>query len=100
MECPICKNDFVPKVYYAIYCSNKCGQWAWRHLSKEERSKFHRPLPDFDCRYCGKHVYVDAQNGDKRTVFCSHECEKKWWRHPRDYGTGTRVVSVPKKYLP
>ncbi len=33
----------------------------------------------FDCRTCGKTV-VTENKLDKRTVYCSQVCEKKYWR--------------------
>ena len=44
------------------------------------------PVIEFDCAHCGHHVVTEGlhDNGrpDKRTRFCSKECEKKYWRHP------------------
>lgn len=38
----------------------------------------------FDCRYCGRHVAVDVpkdgEKWDQRSVFCSHHCERQFWR--------------------
>lgn len=34
---------------------------------------------EFDCRQCGTHVKV-MDPKDKRVVFCSKVCEKKYWR--------------------
>ncbi len=33
----------------------------------------------FDCRTCGFKVCVNEKN-DKRVVYCSSACEKKYWR--------------------
>lgn len=35
---------------------------------------------DFECRYCGEQVHI-ADPSDKRTVYCSAQCEKQYWRH-------------------
>lgn len=94
MICPICRKDFVSSVPFRIYCSRECYVFARDHLSKEERLSFRRKLPKFNCRFCGKSV-VPGEN-DRRFVFCSRECEKKWWRHPHDYKSGMRIVIVPK----
>ena len=34
---------------------------------------------EFNCRQCGTNVKVTDKK-DKRTVFCSQKCEKKYWR--------------------
>lgn len=34
---------------------------------------------EFECRQCGTHVSVTSHK-DKRVVFCSQKCEKKYWR--------------------
>ena len=36
----------------------------------------------FVCRYCGKVVVTgnDSEKPDKRTAFCSAECERKFWK--------------------
>ncbi len=33
----------------------------------------------FNCRCCNKHIDI-FDKSDKRVVFCSHQCEKKYWR--------------------
>lgn len=33
----------------------------------------------FNCRCCNKHVDI-FDKSDKRVVFCSHQCEKNYWR--------------------
>ncbi|MBR0290104.1 MAG: hypothetical protein IJQ82_14100 [Selenomonadaceae bacterium] len=40
-------------------------------------------VPDyvFHCRQCGRLVEVYGIN-DRRTVFCTRACERKYWRHP------------------
>lgn len=53
---------------------------------------FNRPGYEFYCRWCCKKVVVDPQTGDHRTVFCSASCEKKYWKHPNRFGTGTRLI--------
>lgn len=42
---------------------------------------YERPiLREFPCRMCGRTITVTDEL-DRREVFCSHECEKKYWRH-------------------
>lgn len=36
-------------------------------------------MREFECRECGKHVFV-VEKSDKRSVYCSQQCEKKYWR--------------------
>lgn len=42
------------------------------------------PLATFYCRQCKRLVEVYDKN-DRRTVFCTHSCEKKYWRHPESH---------------
>ena len=42
------------------------------------------PPTEFDCKQCGKRVTTRGgldEKLDKRTVFCSRECEVKYWKH-------------------
>lgn len=46
------------------------------------------PIRSFYCRKCGKLVEIYFSD-DRRTVFCTRSCEKKYWRHPpKDRGRG------------
>ena len=38
-----------------------------------------QPIDSFECRTCGKTVEI-YDRFDKRTVYCSRACEKKFWR--------------------
>ena len=40
---------------------------------------------EFRCRTCGTFVQVNDPT-DKRTVFCSPICGRRYWRHPERYG--------------
>ena len=40
---------------------------------------------EFRCRACGSFVQVNDPT-DKRTVFCSPICGRRYWRHPERYG--------------
>lgn len=44
----------------------------------------------FECRYCGQIVSIAEDAKDKRTVFCSVDCEKKYWKHAYRYNYGPR----------
>lgn len=37
------------------------------------------PIDSFTCRQCGRTVEI-FDRFDKRTVYCSRACEKKYWR--------------------
>ena len=36
----------------------------------------------FKCKKCGNTVVTDTDRLDKRTVFCSRICERRYFRHP------------------
>ena len=38
-----------------------------------------KPIDSFTCRQCGKTVDI-YDRSDKRSVYCSRACEKKFWR--------------------
>lgn len=38
-----------------------------------------KPIDSFECRTCGRLVEI-FDRFDKRTVYCSRACEKKYWR--------------------
>ena len=40
------------------------------------------PSIEFECSQCGRKVVTVGGTRDKRTRFCSSQCEKKYWRHP------------------
>lgn len=41
-------------------------------------------IRSFDCKWCGEEVIVTDPT-DKRTVFCSDYCNRKYWKHPSKY---------------
>ena len=92
MKCLWCGNDFAPGTVTQKYCSIKCRQtYLAKHRkdSKDERERAY-PARSFQCACCGTRVSIVAGNArDMRTKFCSHQCEKRFWRHP----TGKRVPS-------
>lgn len=87
MICPVCNKIFEPTVPNQKYCSTKCQQWANNNHLIPPRVPY-----EFDCRCCGKHV-VTAPFGDRRTVFCSKQCEKRWWKHPQKKRNGNLGMS-------
>lgn len=76
MKCAQCDKEFEPAVPYQKYCSAECRQVYYRtHDDLPEREPF-----EFFCKHCGKYI-VTATHGDRRSVFCSRKCEKKYWKH-------------------
>lgn len=82
-RCPVCGEKFEKIHRLQVYCSETCYQAADRRKVKAQRL---RPSVRFECAHCGKTVITDPESGDKRSRFCSKECERKYWRHPpQDY---------------
>lgn len=43
------------------------------------------PCPrEFRCKHCGHAVRVEERT-DRRTVFCSPQCEREYWKHRDRY---------------
>lgn len=62
-------------------------------LDKKMIVKLDKPIHSFPCRCCGKTVEI-FDTFDKRTVFCSVQCEKKYWRDAtrhKDHGRGGNI---------
>lgn len=75
--CPNCGKEFEPTTVQQKYCCKKCCQ---QYNAKHGEGADIEPF-DFTCAKCGRVVHVEG-NKDKRSRFCSKECEKKYWRHP------------------
>ncbi len=88
MKCLECKAEFAPLAVNQLYCSVRCGD-SYR---KKHPDETHFPPVSFCCSYCGKAVVTDGKK-DKRTRFCSHTCEKKYWRHPPSEHSALRTES-------
>lgn len=91
MKCEYCDADFTPRTVTQRYCSAKC-RYAYRG-EHPGTAKLHFPSITFRCSQCGKQVTTDGVK-DMRTKFCSRECEKKFWKHPKRYVT-KRVDDTP-----
>ena len=68
------------------FCSRTCIKQYYRTHDVEHKDRSERDIHvirEFGCRFCGKTVYVSDKN-DRRKVFCSVTCEKKYWKHPPD----------------
>lgn len=74
MKCVSCGKEFQAASPSQKYCSKECLVYGSNH-------RLARPPYEFYCAHCGKHV-VTAPYNDRRSRFCSRNCEKKYWRHP------------------
>ena len=80
-----------------FYCSSRCAYMFRRH--HREEVLFRWPSVTFACAKCGRVVTTAPGPVDKRTRFCSAECEKKYWRHPPyDVEARTQVFRSPGEY--
>lgn len=83
--CKNCKQKFIPHRYNQRFCGVACSIDWYKHGYYESHPVRKQPdgeLPvirDFYCRHCGTHVMV-VDEDDHRTVFCTPQCEKKYWR--------------------
>lgn len=87
MKCKNCGEEFDQMTTTQKYCCEKCGyQYRKTHNVNEEYPKI-----IFNCSCCGKQVETEGGTKDRRTRFCSHTCEKKFWRHPHWESEHTRI---------
>lgn len=77
MKCLMCGEPFTPLSVNQKYCSARCGARYRRHHDVSEAW----PSITFQCAKCGRLVRTEA-GMDRRTRFCSPECERRYWRHP------------------
>ena len=56
------------------FCSAHCEKLYWKHKKKTEPEA---GAYTFRCKQCGALVTV-TEARDRRTVFCSEECRKRW----------------------
>lgn len=87
MKCLYCGEYFTPQTIVQKYCSRSCGDKYRRKYGVQNDY----PVIEFDCARCGRHVVTDGTPKDRRSRFCSKECEKIWWRHPPHENTSTRM---------
>lgn len=78
MKCLNCNEEFIPLSVNQLYCCTKCGV----KYRKSHDTSYLYPSIEFNCTMCGKKVVTEEGLKDKRTRFCSNECEKKYWKHP------------------
>ena len=81
-KCINCGNKFTPKNNRQKFCSPKCQKEHTRKKAKMEKDK-NWPSKRFLCAYCGKRVDTSYGTGDRRTRFCSEECQIRYWKHNR-----------------
>lgn len=79
--CDECGKKFLQVTPDQHFCSRACHVAFYRYKGKhhDEAAPGEEVLHSFECRTCGKQVNV-VDKTDRRTVFCTQACEKKWWR--------------------
>lgn len=66
------------------FCSRICTKQYYKNHDVEHHDSLQKEihvLREFNCRQCCKTVFVSDPK-DRRTIFCSATCEKKYWKHP------------------
>lgn len=76
-KCINCGKEFLPNTKMQKYCSRSCGS----EFRKKNDINSNWPKKTFVCAYCGKKVTTKGNSSDKRTRFCSNECQEKFWKH-------------------
>lgn len=87
MKCLNCGKEFTPLTVVQKYCSRSCCD---KYRKKHDMNKLY-PSITFTCSQCGRTVTTEGGTKDKRTRFCSVQCEKKFWRHPPWDNPSTRI---------
>lgn len=75
--CPNCGKMFEPVNSNQLYCCKRC---QWTYVNRHKHGVGYASVT-FTCAMCG-HTVVTEGGRDKRSRFCSPECEKRYWRHP------------------
>ena len=100
MKCKYCGETIPNPAPDQMYCSVECGaKYRKEHPEEAQRAW---PSIEFDCACCGRHVVTEEGTSDRRTRFCSHSCEKKYWRHPPHEQKGyfqniMRAQAIPRR---
>ena len=92
MRCKNCGDEFTPRSPWQVFCTRSCMREFYHRRGNHHEDMVDDAQPilrKFDCRTCGKHIGIIDQK-DKRTVFCSQQCEKKWWRDITHHGNAVR----------
>lgn len=82
IHCPVCGNttEFGSHPHIA-FCSDDCAAKWSRIRDRGEKEKVLSKgniIREFNCRECGKEVYI-TDTGDLRRAFCSNACCVKYW---------------------
>lgn len=80
-NCLNCGKPMEMRTVVQLYCSKRC-QMEYYRTHKREAIDARWPSITFNCAKCGRTVTTEPGSDDRRTKFCSPECEKKYWRHP------------------
>lgn len=79
MICPECGESFEARAVNQRFCSARRREKHWRIHGYQRRESITFLCANPKCR---KMVVTETNRPDKRTRFCSRECEKAYWRHP------------------
>ncbi len=60
---------------------------------KEQESSLWYDSRTFICKRCGRKVTTIQGKLDRRTVFCSALCSRRYWRHPDRRRRASECVS-------
>lgn len=75
--CKNCGKEYEVKSVTQLYCSKKCGN----EYRKTHDINEHFKSITFYCKNCGKKVKTKGNVSDRRKVFCSEACERKYYKH-------------------
>lgn len=82
-QCPQCGAHFITRQATQKYCCPACKRQHERHAEPEhpeDETITDAPvIRTFCCKNCGKWISVTRKT-DKREIFCSHKCEKNFYR--------------------
>jgi hypothetical protein len=94
--CVVCNQDFWTNAFnhVDVVCSRDCRLQHSRDLTKAKAVARHKTKDlSFDCRECGD--FVDPEYGDKRRVYCSDSCNKKYWKRAGKNRLSTQGTTNP-----
>lgn len=83
--CPYCQKAFIKTKHGQKFCSSNCCRKYNKVFDKVYPSTG-EVLRKFICKACGSLVLV-RDKGDKRKIFCSVTCSRRWFRHPKKSST-------------
>ena len=74
--CEFCGKAYEVKTVTQRYCSRHCA------LRASATGRVRYISVTFTCAKCGRVVVTEPDRRDRRSRFCSAECERRYWRHP------------------